>query len=611
MIALETTLHAAPRPHGGLEQFVRLYPGWASFAALTVGDLVLYGWRFDIEVLKSVVPGFVAMNPMTAFALALSGLSLWSLRDRERDARETRLGRAFATVVACIGMLRLFGYLAGWDWGIDTLFYAEKLEVVSGGWRNRMAPNTAMAFVLIGASLALLDVKTRRGRSFSDQLALGVILLTLFALVGYSYDAGSLHGLSGHIGMALNTATSLLALSLGVLCARPDEGFVALLMSDTSGGAVRRRLIPAALGIPIVLGWLQLMGQRARYYDASTGTALFVIATVVVLAAIVHRSAVALDRSERERRRADARTGDAPSFLDSIVENVPNMVFVKEAADLLGISEDITERKEAEAELRTRMEQMEAEIFQSSQKVQAAKLQLQAANMELESFSYSVSHDLRAPLRHVNEFADLLVQHAASALDDTGRRYLDKIRESAKRMGVLIDELLQFSKMSRTEVFSSRVSLRSTVEQVIADMHDETSGRAVEWRIGALPDVEADASMLRQALTNLIGNAVKYTRPRAKAVIEIGSIESHPSEIVVFVRDNGVGFDMQYAGKLFGVFQRLHRDDEFEGTGIGLASVRRIIERHGGRTWVDARVDRGAIFYFSLPVRAEARACAS
>jgi light-regulated signal transduction histidine kinase (bacteriophytochrome) len=262
-------------------------------------------------------------------------------------------------------------------------------------------------------------------------------------------------------------------------------------------------------------------------------------------------------------------------------------------------------------ELRARMERMEAEIFQSSQKVQTANRQLESANKELEAFSYSVSHDLRAPLRHINGFADLLLQHTASGLDDGGRRYLDKIRESAKRMGALIDDLLQFSRMSRTELQSSRVSLRSTVEQVIAELGDQTAGRAIEWRVGALPEVEADGAMLRQVLANLIGNAVKYTKTRTQAVIEIGSIEGEADEFVVFVRDNGVGFDMQYAGKLFGVFQRLHRADEFEGTGIGLASVKRIIERHGGRTWGEARVDRGAIFYFSLPARTEARACAS
>jgi light-regulated signal transduction histidine kinase (bacteriophytochrome) len=261
--------------------------------------------------------------------------------------------------------------------------------------------------------------------------------------------------------------------------------------------------------------------------------------------------------------------------------------------------------------MRTRLEQMEAEVFRSSQQVQAANRRLETANKELESFSYSVSHDLRAPLRHINGFADLLVAHSGAHLDATGRRYLEKICVGAARMGVLIDELLTFSKMGRTELRSSRVSLRSIVDAVIAESSELAGGRSIEWRVGALPEVEADPALLRQVFVNLVGNAVKYTGTRPHAVIEIGTIESGADEFVVFVRDNGVGFDMRYVDKLFGVFQRLHRADEFEGTGIGLANVRRIVERHGGRTWAEGGVDRGAIFYFSLPIHREATAWAS
>jgi len=222
-------------------------------------------------------------------------------------------------------------------------------------------------------------------------------------------------------------------------------------------------------------------------------------------------------------------------------------------------------------------------------------------NEELEAFSYSVSHDLRAPLRHINGFAEILVERAASGMDEAARRYLEKIRDSARRMGVLIDELLSFSRAGRTELRSSRVSLRRIADEVIAELRQDTEGRAIEWRIGSLPEVEADPAMLRQVLANLIDNALKYTSTRDEAVIEIDWTEDDEAEAVVFVRDNGVGFDMQYADKLFGVFQRLHPADEFEGTGIGLANVRRIIARHGGKTWARGEVDRGATFYFSLP----------
>jgi len=250
--------------------------------------------------------------------------------------------------------------------------------------------------------------------------------------------------------------------------------------------------------------------------------------------------------------------------------------------------------------LRVKMERMEAEIFRSSQEVQAANEKLQTANKELEAFSYSVSHDLRAPLRHVDGFVDLLRKQSAEKLDERGRRYLDIIADSARRMGALIDDLLVFSRMSRTDLRYSKVASESLVHEVRDALQGEIRGRVV-WKMDSLPQIEADTAMLRQVWANLIGNAIKYSRTRDPAEIEIGCTDSGNGEFVFFVRDNGVGFDMQYVDKLFGVFQRLHRADEFEGTGIGLANVRRIISRHGGRTWAEGKVDGGATFFFSLP----------
>ncbi len=245
-------------------------------------------------------------------------------------------------------------------------------------------------------------------------------------------------------------------------------------------------------------------------------------------------------------------------------------------------------------------ERMEAEIFQSSQEVQLINQQLRALNGELEAFSYSVSHDLRAPLRHIDGFADLLAGHAGEKLDDKGRRYLKTISDSAKRMGTLIDDLLVFSRMGRAEMQRGKVDLNLLVGEVRQELESETGDCQVIWKQTPLPIVDGDAALLRQVLVNLLSNALKYSRSRNPAVIEIGRDEG-PAEAIIFVRDNGVGFDMAYAHKLFGVFQRLHRTEEFEGTGVGLANVRRIVTRHGGRTWAEGRLGEGATFYFSLP----------
>jgi signal transduction histidine kinase len=227
---------------------------------------------------------------------------------------------------------------------------------------------------------------------------------------------------------------------------------------------------------------------------------------------------------------------------------------------------------------------------------------LQAANKELEAFSYSVSHDLRAPLRHIDGYAALLSKAGGEALNEKARRYLQTISDSAKQMGQLIDDLLVFSRMGRQDMLHTTVNLDQLLKTVLHDLRLDLQGRTISWTMHPLPSVSGDPAMLRQVFVNLISNALKFTATRPEAKIEIGAVRQSAVETEVFVRDNGVGFDMQYVNKLFGVFQRLHRNDEFEGTGIGLANVRRIIHRHGGRTWAEGALDQGATFYFSLPL---------
>jgi len=211
-----------------------------------------------------------------------------------------------------------------------------------------------------------------------------------------------------------------------------------------------------------------------------------------------------------------------------------------------------------------------------------------------------VSHDLRAPLRHIVGFADLLRDTKGSQLDDSALRYLRNIGEAAVFAGLLVDNLLSFSQMGRAALTPRQVGLTDLVDQAILDLRKEIAGRPVQWKIGALPDVQADPIFLSLALRNLLSNAAKYSRSRTPAVISVDA-EVRENDVVTHVRDNGVGFNMKYVDKLFGIFQRLHRVDEFEGTGIGLANVKRIIERHGGRVWAQGEPDRGAVFSFSLP----------
>jgi len=250
---------------------------------------------------------------------------------------------------------------------------------------------------------------------------------------------------------------------------------------------------------------------------------------------------------------------------------------------------DITERKAAEDR-----------VLRLNDALRQRAAQLEEANQELDSFSYSVSHDLRAPLRHIHGYVEMLHRATAGQLTATAQRYLTTIAEACIDMGQLIDDLLAFSRMAKTDMSERPVDLEAGVRQAIRDHELSTRGRHIAWEVASLPAVIGDAAMLKQVLANLIGNALKYSRTRDPARIAIGCAGEEGGRAILFVRDNGAGFDMQYAHKLFGVFQRLHRSEEFEGTGIGLATVRRIVARHGGRVWAEGAPDRGATFYFTL-----------
>ena len=272
------------------------------------------------------------------------------------------------------------------------------------------------------------------------------------------------------------------------------------------------------------------------------------------------------------------------------------------------LREQLIERQRAEGALRRSHDELEMKVKERTTELRKTNDDLQSVNKELETFAYSVSHDLRAPLRHIAGFTELLQKHSDSVLDDKGRDHIGMIRAAANRMDSLVDDLLDFSRIGRAETQTITIDLEQLVNEVVSEVAPDTKGRNMVWRIGNLPTCSGDRSMLRLVFENLISNAVKFTRTRDRAEIEIGSLDHGPDKMVVFVKDNGVGFNIKYKEKLFGVFQRLHSQEAFEGTGIGLATVQRIIHRHGGRVWAEGSVNNGATFYVALPKTGRAEA---
>jgi signal transduction histidine kinase len=264
-----------------------------------------------------------------------------------------------------------------------------------------------------------------------------------------------------------------------------------------------------------------------------------------------------------------------------------------------GLHAQIRARQQAEDEIRSLNQQLE-------KRVQQRTAELRETNQELEAFTYSVSHDLRAPLRHMDGYSRILQQEFGPQLPEQAQHYLERVRGAATHMSALVEDLLQLSRIGRQEPQRRMVSANELLEEARAEVLPEAGDRAIHWEVAALPQLEADPMLLRQVFSNLLSNAIKFTRPAPRAVIEIGSREEE-GEIIIFIRDNGAGFDPRFADKLFGVFQRLHRQDEFEGTGIGLATVQRIVHKHGGRVWAESQVGQGATFCFSLPKKVSNR----
>ena len=316
------------------------------------------------------------------------------------------------------------------------------------------------------------------------------------------------------------------------------------------------------------------------------------------------------------------------TFFWSLIVTQP---FIKSPADWLGVAVFIftgtmissvaeamiraRERvKKNNVQLETANRKLESEITQrqeAEENLRQINIKLEAMNKELEAFSYSVSHDLRGPLRAIDGFSRILLQDYMNTLDDEGKRLLNIVSNNTKKMGQLIDDILSFSRVGREEIGLSEINMGKLVKDVLGELNQDAVGRKIKIEVRPLPDAHADISMIRQVLFNLLSNAIKFTKPRESAFIEVGCNPGVPpsdkggrsgsAENVYYVKDNGVGFDMKYVSKLFGVFQRLHGADEFEGTGIGLAIVKRVIERHGGRVWAEGKINEGATFSFTLP----------
>jgi len=646
-------------------------------SAAFIGLLALVGWTFDNPMLQGFHPSFVTMKPNTAVGLVLLAVSvvLSGLGQRRRLARN--LAGTLSLLASAIGLLSLMESILAADFGIDQLLFRDHPDAIETWSPGRMALVTSVCFLMTGLALHIIVAGYRRIKHLPDLFLSATALAASFVLLGYLFSESGLRDLGMHGSMAINTAIAFLLICLGGLVLQPAQRVMASMLTNTPAGIMLRWVLPAAVGVPIMVGWLRWIGERHGLYGTGTGVALSVVTSIGLLLVLVHLGAMAISRpqSQIERLEKSARENDqrlrallnATQTSIYILDRDGRFVYTNRRTDDLyqmsaggligktlfdlfpaeqaavfhshnervwdsgvaieieetaqipsgartylshkfpicdesgemvalgGISYDITERKRMEIELR----RSEEKIKILNDDLLRQNLRLQTANKELESFSYSVSHDLRAPLRSIDGFSQALLEDYGESLDETGNDHLQRVRAATQRMGQLIDDLLQLSRISRLVSECQRVDLSAIAREIIREFREKCPQRAVEVTIQDGLGADGDPRLLRIVLENLLSNAWKFTSKKKHAHIEFGS-GVHNGASAFFVRDDGVGFDMVYADKLFGAFQRLHSVVEFEGTGIGLATVQRIIHRHGGQVWAEGTLNQGATFYFTL-----------
>jgi signal transduction histidine kinase len=524
--AKEPTEVEAPAPH--IVEIFRSFSKWASIVAIIAGYHVFLGWMFNIHVLKGPAVGFSTMKMNEAICSVLAGGALFLLQMKRGvvSARWRMVIQFCAGITGFLAILTLLQYLFGLNFGIDRWGLPPGVESIAG----RMALTSALGFLMIGTSLVVVDQPGRH--RWAETLALIAAAISLVAIAGYLYQAEAFQG-----QMPLYAAVVIFLVSGGILFARADRGLMAKVTSNSFGGIMARRLLPATLFIPILLGWFQHEGYRAGLYSKESGLALFTVADVSLFLLVIWWGVNSLHRMDTKRRQAE-------------------------------------------------------------QELQATAAKLARSNADLEQFAYVASHDLKEPLRAISGSVQILQERYRNKLDKEADEVIKHTVDGATRMQTLIDDLLTYSRLAMRDAPLETTDCARILRESLTNLeHSIKESKAIITH-DPLPVINADATQLLQVFQNLISNAIKYRGERTLK-IHVG-VEDKTIEWLFSIRDNGIGIAPQYATRIFRIFQRLHTRKEYSGTGIGLAVCKKIVERHGGRIWVESEPEEGSTFYFTL-----------
>lgn len=659
------------------EQIVSLCSKTAGIITIFIGCIVLSGWVFDITLLKSISPDWITMMPVTAICFFLTGVSLIikqqplaysnSLKNTGvKHNRYTAIANGCAYAVIVLGALTIAEYIFNTNIGIDFMFFKEKLNYTQTAYPGRMAFLASVNFILIGLALLSLGLKSKFHIYVHEFLSFLIFFISMPVILGYLYNENLYYGVAKYYKpVAFNTAIAFIIFSLGLLCARPKTGIMAIVVHEGAGGALARTLFPAAILIPPIIAFIRLQGELAGLYSTAFGLALFALSNMVTFVVIVWITANRIHKIDMERKEAENTEYTHRKLLETLIEFAPDpFVFVKndgrialvnkQAEECFGFSrhellgkyvEVLLPENLRETHVRHRTkyftnpisramgsglnlfaQRKNGETFpielslspvhtqngilvacivrditerkKTEEAITHQNMELQRSNTELERFAYVASHDLQEPLRMVAGYTQLLARRYKEKLDQDANEFINYAVDGATRMQKLINDLLAYSRLDTKSRSFELINSESILKDVISNLKVTIEEFNATISYSSLPIINADKTQILQLFQNLIANSIKF-HGNDLPMIKITASEKD-KEWLFSLSDNGIGIDPKYFDRIFLIFQRLHTKEEFPGTGIGLAICKKIVERHGGKIWVESTPGRGSTFYFTI-----------
>lgn len=670
-----------------------------SIIIIILGTIFLIGWAFNVPIFKSPNPFFSTIKSNAALCFVFIGISIWLLQTKRINKSNIMIAKILAVIIIIIGLLTLIEHLTDFNFGIDQILFTELPGALNTSSPNRLAFITAINLVLIGSAILVLDKNINVGWPLFQILIIIEGLMVFLTALGYAYNASNLYIVYHYTGASIYSVLTTGLIFFAVIFIRPDKGFIGILLDKYPGSALGRKLLPVLIIIPIMLGWLTLLGQENGLYDSNQGYAILVFSTAIAITTLLWISIISINKSEKHLERhynvshgmneilrgtivfksekdvvlkclevAKKITSSNYGFLGEIIggrltdlalihpemesDEAHELVVGMEIAGYWGrtIKEErsqIVNDPDSEPDKRGvpeghspinsflgvplkqgdqiigmiglankeggyNIEDQEAVealsfvfveaimSFRARNELKETVAELKSSNEELRSFAFITSHDLQEPLRTIASYAQLIKRRYKGQLDKDADEFIDFMVGGASRMKDMIQGLLDYSRVgTRGEEFKEFDAIKS-LNNALLSLQSSIEENNAKITYDKLPNIVADENQISRVFQNLIGNAIKFKKHDEPPKIHI-SAEKRYNEYVFSVRDNSIGIEKEYIDQIFEVFKRLHTIDQYEGAGIGLAIVKRIIKRHNGHVWVESEYGKGSTFYFTIP----------